>query len=246
MIIEACVNSIDSVVAAQRGGADRIELCENLHEGGTTPGYGMIRTVREKLKIRMFVIVRPRGGDFLYSSDEFRVMKHDIEMIKKLGADGIVSGILKANGNIDVERTSELVRLSRPLEFTFHRAFDMVPEPMEALEDVIRTGAGRILTSGMCRTAYEGATRIADIIEQARERIIIMPGGKVSEENISVIRDITGASEYHVSLRKEVESAMTFRNHKVKMGADGVNEYSRMVTDEKRMLTIRKILEENE
>ena len=184
MIIEACVNSAISAIEAQKGGADRVELCENLHDGGTTPSAGTIKFARKNLHIGLFVMIRPRGGDFLYSEDEFEIMKEDIKVARELGADGVVFGILKPDGTIDLERMKTLVDLARPMGITCHRAFDMTADPFQAMEDLITLGIDRILTSGQQKTASEGASLILELIQRSNGRIIIMPGSGVKEDNI--------------------------------------------------------------
>jgi copper homeostasis protein len=176
MIIEACVNSAVSAIEAQKGGVGRVELCENLHDGGTTPSAGSIFLARKNLQIGLFVMIRPRGGDFLYSDDEFEIMKEDIRVAKNLGADGVVFGILLPDGSIDTSRMKILIDLARPMGISCHRAFDMTADPYMAMEHLIDLGIDRILTSGQQPTAPEGAGLIRELIVRANERIIIMPG----------------------------------------------------------------------
>jgi len=199
--LEICCYSFESAVNAQLANADRIELCENIHEGGTTPSYGMISLVRKKLYIDINVIIRPRGGDFFYTDEEFSVMKEDIINAKKSGVNGIVTGILTKNGNIHKVRTKTLVELAYPLPVTFHRAFDMTADPFASLEDIIETGAKRLLTSGLQQTAYEGINMIKQLKQKANGRIIIMPGSGINSENIKEIAEITDASEFHSSAK---------------------------------------------
>lgn len=242
--LEVCVDSIQSCLAAQAGGADRIELCDNLFEGGTTPSAGMISLAREQLNLKIQVIIRPRGGDFLYSDLEFEIMKRDIETAKKLGADGVVIGILNADGTVDIKRSEELVALARPLSVTFHRAYDMTKDPFQSLEEVISTGADRLLTSGMMNEAPDGAQLIAKLVEKANDRIIIMPGAGINKDNIRDMISITGAKEYHLTGASLQESKMSYRNPKVFMGGlPDIPEFERFVTDEKRIRSIVSILE---
>lgn len=217
-LIEVCVNSVESAIQSQEGGADRVELCDNLFEGGTTPSAGSIALARERLRIKLHVIIRPRGGDFLYSDLEFAIMQRDIESAKTLGADGVVIGLLTADGEIDVVRTRTLTELARPMSVTFHRAFDVARSPLEALETLIDIGMDRILTSGQEESVSEGAELIAKLISQAGDRIIIMPGGGFSERNVARIVAQTGAKEIHVTGFAEVESGMRYRNPRVFMG----------------------------
>lgn len=207
-------------MAAQEGGADRVELCAGIPEGGTTPSYGMIRSARESINIGLNVIIRPRGGDFLYSENEVREMLYDIRAAKELGADGLVFGCLTADGDVDTDIMKRLMDAAGNTPVTFHRAFDHARDPFKALEDIISLGCCRILTSGCRPTAYEGAPTIARLIVAAQDRIIIMPGCGITEYNIREIYGITGAREYHFSAREAVDSGMTFRNPEVVMGSE--------------------------
>ncbi len=218
ILFEACVESVEAAVAAQKGGANRVELCADLLEGGITPSSGTIWLARQQLAIPMNVIIRPRGGDFCYSDAEFAVMKHDVEHAKDLGADGIVIGILNANGTIDIERTQELIALAEPMGVTFHRAFDMVRDPFAALETLIELGVDRILTSGQEETVWEGIELIAELVKQAQGRIIIMPGGGITERNVARIIAHSGATELHAAVPMHVESRMQYRHTHVFMG----------------------------
>jgi len=204
--------NIESCITAQQTGAHRIELCDNSSEGGTTPSYGFIKAVRENLSIELYVMIRPRGGDFLYHDDEFAIMKADIEMCKKLGCDGVVIGLLKKDGSIDKKRCKELVVLAYPLGVTFHRAFDRTKDPFEALEDIIELGCERILTSGQQPKAIDGVQIIKELILRAEDRIIIMPGSGVNAENIISIAESTGAKEFHSSASIYTESKMNYTN----------------------------------
>jgi copper homeostasis protein len=239
LTIEVCVDSVESAMAAERGGADRVELCDNLLEGGTTPSAGAIAIARERLKIKLQVIIRPRGGDFCYSDVEFAVMRHDVALAKQLGADGVVIGILTSDGEIDVERTRELVELARPLSVTFHRAFDMSHDPYRALEQLIGLGVDRILTSGQEPSVIEGLDLIAELVRLAGDRVIIMPGGG-TERNIHKVVARSGVREVHVTGTTSVESPMRFRNQRVFMGGElRPPEYSRLTTDPERIRELR-------
>ncbi len=210
--LEVIAFTIESVLLAEGSGAYRIELCDNPAEGGTTPSYGMIKTARERSSLQLYPIIRPRGGDFLYSNEEFEVMKRDVQLCKELGCDGVVIGLLQLNGSIDNRRTAALVEAAYPLGVTFHRAFDRAANPFEALEDIIACGCERILTSGLKPTAPEGVETIAGLIRQAEDRIVIMPGSGVRAENIAALAKQTGATEFHSSARKTVASAMEYSN----------------------------------
>jgi copper homeostasis protein len=208
MILEIAVFNIESALLAVSAGADRLELCENPGEGGTTPSYGTLKIVREKISIPVFPIIRVRGGDFLYSDDEFAVMKKDVELCKQLGFEGVVIGLLHADGSVDAERTKELAGLAYPMEVTFHRAFDRAADPLAAMETIISCGCHRILTSGQVPNAGDGKELIKQLIEQADDRIIIMPGSGIRSSNIKEIADYTGAVELHSSARKIMTSGM--------------------------------------
>ncbi len=240
--LEICVDNIESALTAQSSGAHRIELCNNLLEGGTTPVYGIIVSARDNLTIVVNVIIRTRGGDFLYSDSEFDVMRRDIDICGELGIDGIVTGILRKDGSIDVDRTARLIEYARPMSTTFHRAFDMCSDPVSGLEDVISTGAARLLTSGQQNDAIEGAGLISQLIIQARNRIIIMPGGGLNETNILKIAEITGAGEFHLTGRKEIDSEMDFRKQGVSMGSQNISEFIRKVADAEKIKQIVSIL----
>ena len=217
---EICANSVASCIAAQEGGADRVELCSGIPEGGTTPSFGMIRKARASIDIALNVIIRPRGGDFLYTSDELEEMIHDIKAAKELGADGLVFGCLTKEGDIDKEAMSILMEAAGGLPVTFHRAFDHTADPMQALEDIISLGCTRILTSGCRPSAIQGVGLLAELVKAAGNRIIIMPGCGVNENNIAEIARLSGAREFHFSAREPVESGMLFRNPEVVMGSE--------------------------
>lgn len=227
--IEICANSAESCVAAQAGGADRVELCASIPEGGTTPSYGEIVMAREAITIGLNVIIRPRGGDFLYSSREIGAMLKDIEMCRKVGADGLVFGVLSPDGTVDKAAMRELMQAAGGLPVTFHRAFDHTADPFAALEDVISLGCARILTSGQQPSAEKGIPLLAELVRRAAGRIIIMPGCGIRENNIAGIAARTGAHEFHFSAREQVVSGMVYRNGDVCMGAD-CDEFVRDVT----------------
>lgn len=231
-LIEVCVAHIQSAIAAQEGGAKRVELCDNLYEGGTTPSYATIKLAREKLDIGLNVMIRPRGSDFYYSDLEFEMMKEDIRICKELGADGIVFGILLPDGSIDFERNRQLVELARPMSVTFHRAFDVTPDPFQALESIIELGFSRILTSGQKNTVPEGLELLKQLVEKANSRIIIMPGSGINEHNIKEIRNYTGAVEFHLTGRKSIPSKMEYRKEGIFFGGlPQIPEYEIKFTD---------------
>jgi len=212
MVLEICANSYASAIAAQAGGADRIELCENLNEGGTTPSFGTLQKVREDLTIRLYVLIRPRAGDFCYSDEEYAIMRKDILLCKDIGCDGVVIGLLNPDGTVDHERTRELVALAAPMGVTFHRAFDASNDGFEALETIIDCGCERILTSGMKNTALEGIEYLNLLVKRAGERITIMPGSGINEQNIKQLALKTGAQEFHTSAKLPVKSRMVYHN----------------------------------
>lgn len=239
-LIEVCVNSTESAIASQAGGADRVELCDNLFEGGTTPSAGSIALARERLDIKLQVIIRPRGGDFLYSDLEYAIMQHDIETAKGLGADGVVIGLLTAEGDIDVPRTRELVELARPMSVTFHRAFDVARDPSQALDALIDLGVDRLLTSGQEASVAEGAELIAQLIRRAGDRLIVMPGAGFNERNVARVVAQTGAKEIHVTGFADVASGMRYRNERVFMGRTlRPPEYTREVTSAAAVQSLR-------
>jgi copper homeostasis protein len=208
--------NIESCILAQAAGAHRIELCDNPGEGGTTPSYGFIKAARKKLQIELYPIIRPRGGDFFYSDAEFEAMKDDVKICNELDCDGVVIGMLNADGTVDKNRCKELVALAYPLGVTFHRAFDRVKDATQALEDIIEIGCERILTSGLVPNALDGAETLAALIKQADERIIIMPGSGVRADNIIELAKKTGAVEFHTSARMNIDSKMNYTNEEMK------------------------------
>lgn len=229
---EVCANSVESCIAAQAGGANRVELCAGIPEGGTTPSYGDIVIAREVLtKTRLHVIIRPRGGDFLYSPIEQRIMLKDISNAHRLGADGVVFGCLTADGDIDMLLMRQLMEASQGMSVTFHRAFDVCRNPQEALEQIIELGCDRILTSGAQSTAEAGIPLLKELQQQAAGRITLLAGCGVNENNIARIAAETGIHEFHFSARENMESEMVHRNEAVSMGGTVlIEEYRRPVT----------------
>ena len=199
--IEICAFSIDAAKIAEKAGADRIELCSNPMEGGTTPHFGLIKAVCEKVKIPVYPIIRPRGGDFCYLDDELELIKNDILICKELGCKGIAIGILTKTNKVDLVRLKQIVELAHPMRVTFIRAFDVTPDPFEALEQIIEAGCERILTSGQAPYAADATTLIKKLVEQAGDRISIMPGSGVRAENLKQLIKATGAWEFHSSAR---------------------------------------------
>lgn len=228
--LEICAGSIESVLAAREGSADRVELCAALEVGGITPSAGLIAAAREVPDLQLHVLIRPRGGDFLYDAHEARCMEHDIRLCRDLGVDGVVIGALSADGNVDAALCRRLVQAAEGMSITFHRAFDMCRDPHRALEEIIDIGCHRLLTSGQAASALEGAAAIKQLNAQAAGRLILMPGCGVSSRNAAEILKATGASEIHASARHEVGSRMLFRHEGVSMGNKDADEYARKET----------------
>ena len=235
MNLEVCIDSVESALAAELGGAIRVELCSDLLEGGTTPSAGLIASVRRHTGLQLFVMIRPRGGDFVYTDCEFQLMRLDIAHARELGADGVVFGILNAEGAVDVPRSRALVEAAAPLPVTFHRAIDMTPDPVAALGAVLATGASRILTSGGAPDAFEGRFEIARMVQAGQGRIAIMPGGGITPENIAEIALSTGAEDFHATARVDLPSPAGFRKQRVNMGGIPDREYQRFVADPDRV-----------
>lgn len=244
MTLEIVVYNINSALKALEGGADRVELCDNPGEGGTTPSYGTIEVVRKNLSIDVFVMIRPRGGDFHYSSYEFHAMRRDVMQCQRLSVDGIVFGILKTDGTIDVARCRELIQLARPLKVTCHRAFDMTRDPFEALEACIEAGFDRILTSGQRPVAAEGIELLGQLRERAKGRIAIMAGSGVNEKTVEAIVRGSGIDEIHFSATAFDQSRMIYHNEKISgMGDESGREYKLRTVDPNRVREIRRLAE---
>lgn len=202
--LEICANSVTSALAAQAGGATRVELCQQLEVGGITPSHGQIQLARQLLYIGIHVLIRPRAGNFLYTDVEFEEMKADIAYCRSAGCTGVVIGLLRSDGSVDEERLRILANYASPMQVTFHRAFDRCRDPLEALEAIIRCGCDRLLTSGMKNTALEGMALIGKLVEQAAGRVEIMPGSGIDENNVLMIARATGARSFHTSAREPV------------------------------------------
>ena len=234
--LEVIAFNIESCRLALSGKAHRIELCDNQADGGTTPSYGFIKSARNFSDIELYPIIRPRGGDFLYSDEEYNIMKDDILVCKQLGCDGVVTGLLNADGLVDKKRTAYLVELAYPMGVTFHRAFDRTNDAFQAMEDIIEIGCERILTSGQKPTALEGLDLITELIIKSDNRIIIMPGSGLRTDNIVSIAKQTGATEFHSSARTFINSKMNFNN-------PAMNEQMKNVQlDENEVLSMFKAL----
>ena len=201
MILEICANSYQSAINAQKAGADRIEICSELSVGGITPSYGLLKKISKEITIPIHVLIRPRSGDFYYSEDELEIIKQDIKLCKELGFNGIISGVLNKDNSININATKELVELSKPLTFTFHRAFDCVSNPKQSLEDLIEIGVDRILTSGLKQKAEHGIETLKELHQLAKNKVIIIPGSGINATNIHLFKE-NGFKEIHTSASK--------------------------------------------
>jgi copper homeostasis protein len=236
VVVEACVDTVDGARAAEAGGAGRVELCAGLVEGGTTPSVGAISLARERLSIPIFVIVRPRAGDFLYSENELTVMQRDIAAAASAGADGVVLGVLTPDGRVDGDAMRHLVPLARPMSVTFHRAVDLTRDLEESLDALIDAGVDRVLTSGGAASAVEGIGTIASLVQRAAERIVVMAGGGITASNAARVVAETGVREIHVRGSSRVPSTMEYKRAGVAFGKPYTpDEYARTVTDEQRI-----------
>lgn len=238
-IIEIATSDFVTTQSAVNGGADRIELCANLAEGGTTPSYGIIKQCRETFSVSLYPIIRPRGGDFLYTDDEFEIMLQDVKLCKQLGCDGMVIGLLNKDGSIDMKRTSVLIEAAYPLGVTFHRAFDRCKDPFRALEQLIDIGCERILTSGQKPSVVDGVDLVAELNKNAADRIIIMPGSGVRKENIKMLAAKTGCTEFHSSLRGKENTQMEFIHEAFK---DSEESFMNNAIDEEEVKALRNSL----
>lgn len=243
--LEVCCYSVESALLAAEAGAHRIELCQGPLEGGTTPSWAAIRACVERVHLPLQVMVRPRGGDFLYSEVEYQVMLADIEAIKDLGVQGVVVGFLTRDGDIDTTRVRQVVELASPLEVTFHRAFDMAREPMRAMDQLIDAGVNRILTSGGRNRAVDATERIRSLLQRAKNDVVVMPGSGLNDQNLRAFIEATGAREVHASALMRVPSRMTFRNDDVGMRAERVGaDYESVSVDARMVRAMVNILRE--
>jgi copper homeostasis protein len=241
-LIEVCVDSVASAMAAERGGAQRVELCSDLLEGGVTPSIGLLQVVRSRVAIAVHPIIRPRPGDFCYSEEELECMRRDIAIAKNEGADGVVLGILQPDGNVDIQRTRQLVELARPLSVTFHRAFDMSADLSRALEDVCATGADRILTSGGEQSCLQGLSTVVGLVKSSRGRISIMAGGRIGIRDAAIIIKQTGVNEIHVGLATPVSSSNHQNSRRLSLGKAAEREFQRtQVLEESVRALVREI-----
>ncbi|MCO6459890.1 MAG: copper homeostasis protein CutC [Saprospiraceae bacterium] len=245
MIIEIAANSLQSALNAQQAGASRIELCAGLEIGGITPGAGLIRKVRSALNIPVFVLVRPRSGDFVYSEKDIEIMVDDIRFCKESGIDGIVSGALTPEGSIDAKTLEILLSNAQGMQFTFHRAFDLCFDPLVSLNTLIRYNVDRILTSGQKNNVVEGRFLIKKLIQESKNRIVVMPGCGVNENNILPLASFTGANEFHASLRSKIKSNVTHFNREVYLSTGGdIDEHDYYESDSNRISHLVKTINE--
>lgn len=244
--LEVCIDSVESAVIAQEGGADRLEICSNLVIGGTTPGVSQFKQIRKVCEIDLNVLIRPRFGDFLYTDAEFQMIAEDIRLFRELGADGVVVGCLKADGSLDSDRMKFLREQAGPLQMTLHRAFDVCRDPYQALEEAVSLGINTILTSGQAPDCIKGKEVLKSLIRQADGRIEILVGSGVNAE---VIRQLAGeihASSFHMTGKKMIRSDMEYRNRQVHMGLPGIGEYDIFRTDKEEIRRAKLVLEQQE
>lgn len=244
--LEVCIDSVESAVIAQEGGADRLEICSNLVIGGTTPGVSQFKQIRKVCEIDLNVLIRPRFGDFLYTDAEFQMIAEDIRLFRELGADGVVVGCLKADGSLDSDRMKFLREQAGPLQMTLHRAFDVCRDPYQALEEAVSLGINTILTSGQAPDCIKGKEVLKSLIRQADGRIEILVGSGVNAE---VIRQLSGeihASSFHMTGKKMIRSDMEYRNRQVHMGLPGIGEYDIFRTDKEEIRRAKLVLEQQE
>ncbi|GKX30723.1 copper homeostasis protein CutC [Vallitalea longa] len=242
-ILEGCVDSVESAVEAEKGGTNRIELCSNLIIGGTTPSINLFHVVREKINIKINVLVRPRFGDFCYTDNEFEIIKRDIEMFKEAGADGVVIGVLTPEGTLDIDRVKEIMDIAKGMHVTLHRAFDMCKNPLESLEQAKELGINTILTSGQKNNCYEGRELIKELVCRSDGEVDILVGGGVKADIIEDMVLETGAISYHMSGKVVVDSLMKYRTSDVNMGLDSLSEYTIWQTSRENISRVKNILE---
>ncbi|QHL86822.1 copper homeostasis protein CutC [Nibribacter ruber] len=243
--LEICIDSVASAIAAEQGGAQRVELCDYLAGGGTTPSAGMISLVQESISLPVHVLVRPRRGDFLYSSAEVDIMKRDIQLCRELGVAGVVIGALTKDGDIDVASTQELIEAAGSLSITFHRAFDLTRDPFRALDQLLALNIDRLLTSGQQATALEGIPLLQQLQARAAGELIILPGSGITPENVLEIVTHTGVTEVHASVRRRVDGEMVFRKEHPPMSSHSpLSEFEQLVADEAQVRKIRQLLNE--
>lgn len=241
-ILECCVDSVESAIEAQKGGAERLELCGDLIVGGTTPGINLFLSVREKVKIKIHVLIRPRFGDFYYTDEEFQIMKKDIELFRNSGADGVVIGVLNKDGSLDTGRMQELISAAGDMSITLHRAFDVCREPFQTLEDAKKLGVHTILSSGQKNSCFDGRELLSQLVEKAADDIDIMVGGGVRSTIIEELVKVTKAKSYHMSGSVKLDSEMVYRKENVNMGLPMISEFTIIRTDANEIAKVTKFL----
>lgn len=242
-VLEACVDSVESAMEAVKGGANRLELCADLIIGGTTPNINLLKLIKEKTDVKINVLIRPRYGDFCYTQEEFEIIKRDIKMFKEAGANGVVIGILKPDGSLDIERMRELMSLAEGLHVTLHRAFDVCRDPFEALDQAKGLGINSILTSGQENSCMEGIELLKKLVEKAQAEIEILIGSGVNSKNVEQIVSYTKSHSVHTSGKVNIESPMKYRKDNISMGFPILSEYVILRTDSKEIARVREILE---
>lgn len=242
-MLEVCVDSVESAIAAQRGGAKRLELCGNLIIGGTTPTPALFRAVRAAVDIKIHVLIRPRFGDFCYTDAEFAIILEEVRQFRELGADGVVIGILRPDGSLNMEQMGELIREAGGMQITLHRAFDVCSDPMRALEECVALGVHTILTSGQKDSCLAGADLLKELKKAAAGRLHILAGAGVNSGNLEELCRVTGLDQFHMSGKKVLDSAMDFRREGVPMGLPGISEFSIWRTDEDEIRKAAEVLE---
>jgi copper homeostasis protein len=243
-ILEVCADSVESAIAAQQGGANRLELCSNLIIGGTTPGVCLFQEIRKHIKIPVHVLIRPRFGDFCYTDYEYNIIKNEVKMYQELGAEGIVIGILRPDGTLNVEQMKELIELAEGMSVTLHRAFDVCADPYETMEQAITLGIDTILTSGQCSSCVDGTELLAGLVEKSQNRITIQVGSGVSAQMIRRMYEAIHTKAFHMSGKITINSSMEYRKEGVSMGLPAMSEYEIWQTDIKKIQAAKQVLEE--
>lgn len=243
-ILESCVDLVESAIEADKGGANRIELCSNLIIGGTTPDINLFHLVRKHVNININVLIRPRFGDFCYSDYEFEIMKRDVDMFRQVGAHGFVIGILKPDGTLDMERMKQLMDIAQDMNITLNRAFDVCKDPLQTLEQAKQLGIDTILTSGQKNSCIQGKKLIKQLVESSKGEVEILVGGGVTADIMYEMLHYTRATSFHMSGKIAIESLMEFRKEEVRMGLDLLSEYVIWKTDHKKIAQVRRIIED--
>ncbi|WP_113671125.1 copper homeostasis protein CutC [Vallitalea guaymasensis] len=241
-ILEGCVDSVESAIEAEKGGANRLELCSNLIIGGTTPSINLFNMVREHTNIKINLLIRPRFGDFCYSDKEFEVIKREVKMFQEAGADGVVIGVLNPDGTLDIGRMNELIHIAEGMHITLHRAFDMCKNPLETLKQAKQLGINTILTSGQKNSCYDGKELIRELVNKSKGKVDILIGGGVKAEIIEEMYKFTGATSYHMSGKEVINSSMEYRKEEVSMGIASLSEYSIWQTSSIKISQVKNIL----